>query len=81
MKMTSMMIRKTTRILAVLIVTLFALGTIAEAAPKKVVHHRAKHVTRSASGSTARTAKRTKSTVRKSTTRRTATKKTTTKPR
>jgi hypothetical protein len=60
------MIRKTLKTMLVALAAVFTLATMAEAAPKKVVHHRARHSTRVSSGS-ATTAK--KHTTRKKTTR------------
>jgi hypothetical protein len=46
------MIRKAMKMLLVALVAACALGSMAEAAPKKAVRHRAKHSTRVSSGTT-----------------------------
>jgi hypothetical protein len=76
------MIRRTLKLFALSCVAVFALGSMAEAAPKKVLHRRAKHSARvSSSGSvvTSRKAIHRKHTVRKS--RRVVHRHPTTKPR
>jgi hypothetical protein len=47
------MIRQTLRVFALAGFVVFALGTIAEAAPKKVLHHRARHSARVSAGASA----------------------------
>jgi len=47
------MIRKTLKMLLVALVAAFALGATAEAAPRKIVHPRARHSSRVSSGNTA----------------------------
>ena len=47
------MIRKTMKMLLVAVVAVCTLGSMAEAAPKKVVRHRAKHSTRVSSSTEA----------------------------
>jgi hypothetical protein len=78
------MIRKTLRALALAGIAVFALGTMAEAAPKKVLHHRAKHSARVSAGSITpmRKAKhRKRVTHRTSSSKRTVHRQPTTKPR
>jgi hypothetical protein len=81
------MIRKTMKMLFVALAAVCTLGSIAEAAPKKAVRHRAKHSTRVSSSTTESDAPKAD---KKATTRRRATsqspaaarhKPTTTKPR
>jgi hypothetical protein len=43
------MIRRTIRMVALALVAVFGFGAMADAAPKKAVHHRARHSTRVAS--------------------------------
>jgi hypothetical protein len=79
------MIRKTITTLLFVIATVFTLATMAEAAPKKTVHHRARHSSRVSSGSTATTKKKTvrhraNGSVSKSTSKRTTKKTPSTKP-
>ena len=57
------MIRRTMKMMLVALVAIFTLGSMAEAAPKKVVKHRARHSTRVSASTTppptsARTAKK-----------------------
>jgi len=47
------MVRKTMKMLVVALVAAFALSSMAEAAPKKTVRHRAKHSSRVTSGTAA----------------------------
>jgi hypothetical protein len=80
------MIRKTMKMLLVALVAVCTLGSMAEAAPKKTVRHRAKHSTRVSSGTEPSTPAKASG---KATTKRraarhstaTARHKTTTKPR
>ena len=51
------MVRKTMKMLVVTLVAAFALSSMAEAAPKKMVRHRAKHSSRVASGADITTAR------------------------
>ena len=53
------MIRKTLKTLLVGLLAVFTLGSMAEAAPKKVVRHRPRHSTRVAAGATTAVRKRT----------------------
>jgi Ni/Co efflux regulator RcnB len=46
------MIRKKTTLLLLALVAVFAFGSMAEAAPKRTVHHRAKHSSRVQAGAT-----------------------------
>src|SRR5476651_1549932 len=50
------MVRKTMKMLVVALIAAFALSSIAEAAPKKMVRQRAKHSSRVASGASGDTA-------------------------
>jgi hypothetical protein len=83
------MIRRTMKMLLVALLASFALSSIAEAAPKKVVRHRTKHSSRVSSGSTATTTvkkpatkkKRTAASAKKPAVRTPAKRKPTTKPR
>jgi len=77
------MIRQTLRVFALASLAVFALGTFAEAAPKKVLHHRARHSARVSAGASAPMRK---TTHRKRVTHKTVSSKTvhhrpTTKPR
>jgi hypothetical protein len=47
------MIRTALRVFLLATVAIFAVGTMAEAAPKKVLHHRARHSARVSTGSAA----------------------------
>jgi hypothetical protein len=83
------MIRHTMKMLLVALLASFALSSVAEAAPRKVVRHRTKHSSRVSSGSTAAPTvkkpspkkKRTALSAKKPAVRTSAKRKPTTKPR
>ena len=52
------MMQKTMKLLLVAIVAVLTLGSLAEAAPKKVLRHRARHSTRVAAGATTQAVKK-----------------------
>jgi hypothetical protein len=83
--MFTLMNRKALKIFALASVAVLALGTLAEAAPKKVLHHRARQSARVSAGSVATMHKAThrKRVIRKKTSasRRTVHRHPTTKPR
>jgi len=84
------MIRYTMKMLLVALLASFALSSVAEAAPKKAVRHRAKHSSRVTTGTTGTTTtlkkpttkkKRAASSAKKRSVRTAAKRKPTTKPR
>jgi hypothetical protein len=78
------MIRQPLKIFALACVAVFALGTMAEAAPKKVLHHRARHSARVSAGSATTMRKNThrkRVTHQSSSSKRTVHRRPTTKPR
>ena len=81
------MIRHTMKMLLVALLASFALSSVAEAAPKKAVRHRAKHSSRVSSGTTTTTTakkpstKKKRAAAKKPAVRTAAKRKPTTKPR
>ena len=81
------MIRQTMKMLLVALLASFALSSVAEAAPKKAVRHRAKHSSRVSSGTTTTTTgkkpstKKKRAAAKKPAVRTAAKRKPTTKPR
>ena len=82
------MIRRTIRMVVLALVAVFGFGAIADAAPKKAVHHRARHSTRvasrpAASAGTTKTPQKRRATPKKRTSARktSASRRPATKPR